>query len=67
MNRASDLIKLGPRQKALPKTGKFFELSQDRAEWLETFAAKKGISQLEVIQTAIDELRRLEQEYAEAA
>ena len=67
MNRAMELILQPDRPKAAGKVRKTFDLTQDRAEWLQQFAAAKGIQQVDVIQAAIDHMRQLEREYAEAA
>lgn len=66
MLQAIEFIKQQPRQsRKAKKVKKLFEIREDRAEWVEKFSARKGISQVEVIEAGIDELRRLEQEVAQ--
>ncbi|MCC7208300.1 MAG: hypothetical protein IT323_13415 [Anaerolineae bacterium] len=64
MIQAYEFVRSQPKRKER-KVKKLFELTPDRAKWLEQFAKRKCLAQVDVIQAGIDELRRIEMEVAQ--
>lgn len=64
---AREFLRQRAGRKARPKQGVYVDLTADRYQWLVAFARRKGLTKVEVVEAAIDELRRLERELDQTA